>query len=262
MEDMNSKIVFKIDQREGKLKGMLAEAIQQDCIQGVQVILENLECADFIIEYDKEVVVAFERKTWKDLLASIKDGRYRIQKDKMLECIGRDKILYILEGANDWQGNGTGIYNTIDKKSVISSVINTQIRDGIRVVNTKSLDDTCVFLLHVIQRIAKDPHKYMKNNDVDNQPTHATKEDYICKHKVNSPNDMFFYQMTQVPGISSKTAMAFVNEFGTMKGMYETMSHLNQEEKLVRLTSITTDDNGKKRRINSKVGENVLKYMF
>jgi ERCC4-type nuclease len=259
-------LVFKIDQREGKLKGILVERIETLGL-GVSVVLDNLDCGDFVIEYGGEVVVAFERKTWKDFLASIRDGRYRIQKDKMLGCIGKDKIMYILEGATDWTGNGSGLYLDVDKKSVISSVINTQLRDGIRLVSTKGIDDTCEYLIQVLMRMVKEPSKYMKVADgVEGGTTTdgavATKEDYISKHKVNSAQDLFFYQMTQVPGISAKTAAAFVKEFGTMKNFYQRIVSINDDDKLLMLKGVMIEENGKKRRINSKVADNVLKYML
>lgn len=262
---MDSCITFKIDQREGKLKGPLVEKIDTLGL-GVTVILDNLDCGDFVIEYAGDVIVAFERKTWNDLLASIKDGRYRIQKDKMLGCIGKDKMMYILEGGTDWTGKGTGLFLEVDRKSVISSVINTQLRDGIRVVNTKGLDDTCEFLIQVLMRVAKEPSMYAKVNGVEgggkDNALMATKEDYIAKHKVSSAEDLFFFQMTQVPGISAKTAATFVKEFGTMKGLYERMMATEEEQRLGVLRSLTIEEKGKKRRINSKVAESVMKYMF
>jgi ERCC4-type nuclease len=258
-------LVFKIDQREGKLKGILVDRIETLGL-GVSLVLDNLVCGDFVIEYGGEVVVAFERKTWKDLLASIKDSRYRSQKDKMLGCIGKDKIMYILEGATDWTGNGSGLYLDVDKKSVISSVINTQLRDGIRLVSTKGIDDTCEYLIQVLMRIVKEPSKYMKVVGVveggANDSGVATKEDYIVKHKINSAEDLFFFQMTQVPGISAKTATAFVKEFGTMKSFYERLVGINENEKLSLLKEVIIEENGKKRRINSKVAESVVKYML
>ncbi len=257
------EVVFKIDQREGKLKTALTERIESlPYLGNVKVVLDNLECGDFIIEYNDKIIVAFERKSWKDLLASIKDGRYRLQKDKMLSCIGREKIKYILEGASDWTGKGSGVYLDTDKKSVISSVINTQIRDGIHVMNTNGLDDTCEYLIQVLTRVSKEPTKYVKEI-IEGQPVNvATKEDYITKHKINSAQDLFLYQMTQVPGISAKTAMAFVKEFDTMKGFYKEMNSVPEEDMLTRLKNIVIEDNGKKRRINSKVAENIAKYMF
>jgi ERCC4-type nuclease len=255
-------ITFKIDQREGKLKGPLVERIDALGL-GVTVVLDNLECGDFVIEYDGVVVVTFERKTWKDLLSSIKDGRYRIQKDKMLGCVGKDKMMYILEGGSDWTGKGTGLFLEVDRKSVISSVINTQLRDGIRVVGTKGLDDTCEFLIQVLIRVVKEPSRYVKVTGVEGGDiVVATKEDYIAKHKVSSAEDLFFFQMTQVPGISAKTAATFVKEFGTMKGFYTRMLVVEEEQRLGALRSLTIEENGKKRRINSKVAESVMKYMF
>jgi ERCC4-type nuclease len=170
--------------------------------------------------------------------------------------------MYILEGSTEWTGKGTGLFLEVDRKSVISSVINTQLRDGIRIVSTHGLDDTCEFLIQVLMRVAKEPSKYVNIVDGISNTLVATKEDYIAKHKVSSAKDLFFFQMTQVPGISAKTAATFVKEFGTMKGFYERMSVVEEEQRLGVLMSLTIEENGKKRRINRKVAESIVNYMF
>lgn len=243
-------VLLRIDNREQKLKTLL-----QDHLLDNQIICENLKCGDFIIEYDSNIIIIFERKTIKDLLASIKDGRYKIQKENMLNCIDHHKIMYIIEGSIKWNDN-----SDVDKKSIISSIINTLIRDKIHIVQTDDWQDTCHFLLQTFSRISKDPSKYMHLPNTNNQIT--TKEDFITKHKINNKNDMFFYQLTQVPGISSKTATAFVKEFDNMKDFYTRLLNLNDEDKKNTLQSIFIEDKGKKRRINQKVIDNILTFMF
>lgn len=242
-------VVLRIDNREHKLKTLLQDSLSNNN----NIIVENLECGDFIIEHDRNVIMIFERKTINDLLASVKDGRYRIQKEKMLNCNEHHKIMYIIEGSIKWNDD-----NDVDKKSIISSIINTQIRDKILVVQTTDIQDTCHFLIQTFQRISKDPSKYTR--DTHNQIT--TKEDFITKHKINNKNDMFFFQLTQVPGISSKTAMALVKAFDNMKDFYTKLLTLNDEEKKTILQNIFIEDKGKKRRINQKVVDNILTFMF
>lgn len=61
---------------------------------------ERLEVGDYAIVYADAVVAIFERKTWRDLAASIKNNRNESQKEKMLalrEATGCT-VFYIIEG--------------------------------------------------------------------------------------------------------------------------------------------------------------------
>ena len=145
----------------------------------------------------------------------------------------------------------------MDKYSVVSSLINTHVRDGLHVVHTQNINDTHDYIIALLTRVVKDPNKYITNNNVVCQ-----KEDMIVKNKINSKEDLFFYQLTQVPGISAKTAQAFVDTFGSIKKFYDEMSNINNEEKLKLLKNIFITDSNKKRRISSKVADNILNYML
>ena len=47
------------------------------------IIYKNLDLGDIIIEYNDIPLIIIERKTIPDLLASIKDGRYKEQKKRI-----------------------------------------------------------------------------------------------------------------------------------------------------------------------------------
>lgn len=254
-------ITFKIDAREHKLKDILMQSIEcEECLAFLGVECENLFCGDFVIEVDSKPVVAIERKTQADLVASIKDGRYRVQKVKLMEYYNNVPIIYLIEGRYDFNPSVPSMIEGMEKYSVLSSIINTQLRDRIQIVNTKDLEDTFDFLLALLVRVCKDPQKYISNAD---NIGVVRKEDLISsKPKVGNKQDMFFYQLTQVPGISSKTAQAFVDKYDNMKAFYEAFNGLSDEENLKILKNITIEDNTKKRRINSKVAENIIRFML
>lgn len=252
-------ITFRIDAREHKLKNILMQSIDcEECLAFVVVECDNLFCGDFIVEIDNKPILIIERKTLADLVASIRDGRYRCQKCKLFEHYKDIPIVYIIEGVFDFNPKTPLMIEGMDKYSVLSSIINTQIRDKIHVVNTKNIEDTFDFLIALLIRICKSPQKY-----IDKTCAFAPrKEDLIAKAKVNSKQDLFFHQLTQVPGISSKTAQAFVNKYNNMMYFYQSFEGISDEEKLKILKNITIEDNNKKRRINTKVAENIVKYMF
>lgn len=65
---------------------------------GLQHEQRNLDVGDLAIYDGDDVVAIFERKTCKDMAASINDGRYREQKVRLLNTSCRWKG-YILEGS-------------------------------------------------------------------------------------------------------------------------------------------------------------------
>jgi ERCC4-type nuclease len=251
-------ITFKIDAREHKLKDILMQSIDcEESLAFLSVQCDNLYCGDFIIEIDNVPIVIIERKTLPDLVSSIRDKRYKLQKIKLKESYPSSSIVYLIEGSFDYNQNVPLYIDGMDKYSVLSSIINTQIRDDIYVVNTTGLEDTFDYLLALLVRISKNPKQYLEKN------IECKKEDFIKKNKINSKEDMFFYQLTQVPGISAKTAQAFVNIYGNMMEFYKVFTTMNTEEKLKTLKSITiVDANSKARKINSKIADNIVQYMF
>ena len=79
---------------------------------------------DISFNNDENELLIIERKTLPDLLASIKDGRYREQK---LRLINKQKehiqIYYLIEG---------DIYRHKQKDLIMSCVFNTMIRDNFK----------------------------------------------------------------------------------------------------------------------------------
>lgn len=63
---------FIIDNRETKAKQYFEKHEYTNA--------RNLELGDFVFKYNEDIVCLIERKTISDLLASIKDGRYKEQK--------------------------------------------------------------------------------------------------------------------------------------------------------------------------------------
>ena len=123
-------ITIKIDSRENKLKERLKQSAEQLCntlnvINIVSVECDNLYCGDFIIEFEKKPIIVIERKTLPDLVASIRDGRYRIQKSKLIDTFGRDIVTYVIEGNFDYSPSPLFI-ESMDKYSVVSSLITLQ----------------------------------------------------------------------------------------------------------------------------------------
>lgn len=60
----------------------------------------NLILGDFMIYYSNNNIICIERKTWKDLWASIIDGRFREQRSRLLEWKNQNNfVIYLIEGS-------------------------------------------------------------------------------------------------------------------------------------------------------------------
>jgi len=238
------KISLKLDNREGKLKELFEE-------EKISVVYENLAHGDIQILADDVIIFLFERKTISDLIASIKDGRYKNQK-YMLDQSGftTDQIFYIIEGSVKWESTSSV------NKSVNGAIINTLIRDKIGIFHTKDIATTFSLIKNIFDRVSKDPEKYLSRST----------ERQIVTLSINdktTPDKCFINMLCQIPTISEKTATAIKNKFGSMKDLISEMTDKTKEEQEKVLSTVKiVDDSGKQRKISSKCIENLINYLF
>ena len=78
---MSVKLI--VDNREGSVIDQLKQL-------GVSHELMNMDLGDFEIQGTQGQRFIFERKTWKDLAASLADGRFKNQKDRLCGVLQRE----------------------------------------------------------------------------------------------------------------------------------------------------------------------------
>jgi ERCC4-type nuclease len=244
-------ITLKIDNRELKLK----ELFEKKIIDNLTIIYENLDYGDFIFEVDNIPLIIIERKNIFDLMASIKDTRYKNQKINLLKNFERNKIYYIIEGEFDYNKDNEYTNNRLSKKTIISSVINMMIRDSIKVFQTKNELDTFNLITNIAEKLINDSNKYISNEN----------ENIIQIKKISNitKENCFLYQLCQIPGISQKSAKAIIDVYPTMELFFNNLSDKTNDEKNNILSNITIiDSKGKVRKISSKIVLNIINYMF
>lgn len=219
---------FIIDNRERKVI---------DCIskKNIEYKLTNLDIGDYIFEYKQKEdnpKVIIERKTVDDLASSIKDGRYKEQKVRLLnEQNNGHQIIYIIEG-NIYNGVGK-----ISSKTFNSVIVNGIIRDGIYTYISKDIEDTVNFLIKSFDMINKTGkiwnrfpvnskchvnNQYNKNNISDkNNKSNENNIEYVShiksvKKDNLTPKVCFIHQLAQIPGVSVKIATAISDKFNSI----------------------------------------------
>ena len=230
-----------LDSREQQLKLLFPPETQ----------CTNLVHGDLLITNPNgKVIMVLERKTLADLSASIKDGRYKNQKKEMMDTYDRSSIYYIIEGPMDFNPSCDPV-----KKALISSVINTCIRDNIKIFFTRNVIDTFNLMSNIYEKINADPDKYTPN------PNKQSNEEEVVlkKDKKLTKEDFFKRVLFQIPGVSYMIANELVSRYKSFKTFYEAFVCLDDDtEKLNVLKGIKVNQ----RAISKTTLNNIIQYIF
>ena len=149
-----------------------------------------------------------ERKTIKDLEASVLDGRYREQKTRLLAICQEKGLspLYILEGPFS---STTG---RIQVPALMKLVARLQYKHGIPVIHTASLEETATLVKALAEYYTEDPTNFVRSTE----PLRAVDSVHITKKvNANDPKQFMMASLAQCPGISVKMAEAIQMAFPT-----------------------------------------------
>jgi crossover junction endonuclease MUS81 len=201
-----------IDSRETCLYNLVASRDLDKYKQSISIDQQQLEIGDIHITYDDKRTWIFERKTVPDMIASIKDGRYKEQKMRLQTC-GHD-VTYIIEG-DDILSNKYDRYHS----TLAGSYLHTMYRDNIRIIFTKSLNDTCTLVLTMATKIIDRPDAFTR------ELTTIT-PDYIDCIKIKTkkidnitPENCYLMQLAQIPTISAVIAKNIQTMYPTMRDL-------------------------------------------
>jgi ERCC4-type nuclease len=232
-------VALKIDHREGKLKELFGSA--------EHISYENLAHGDVQILVDGKVLCCFERKTTEDLMASIKDGRYKNQKKVLFDSgFQPSQIYYIIEG------NIRLTTKSAAQKSLIGAMINTMVRDKICTMITRNLEETHELIGDIFSRVKKEPTKYTS-------PESAGQIITMTQAEKVTPEICYRNQLCQIPDVSEKTAAAVMQIFPTMRSLILELNAKDAEERLDILKGLKGAGG---RKISGKAAANVAAYLF
>jgi ERCC4-type nuclease len=163
-----------------------------------------------MIESSIELII--ERKSHNDLIASIKDGRWREQKSRLLTFCNEENTyrhaIYIVEGSMQFlPAKGPG--QTVQTLRKLMNRL--QFRYGIKVITTDDLSDTIAAIYTLIEQVNIDPEAF--------QAPMQTKQYYEGVHvskKANKedPDNFARTVLMQCPGLSATFADAIITHAG------------------------------------------------
>jgi ERCC4-type nuclease len=269
-------MIIKIDTREQELyKKCESTILSVQKFSGIQLVSEPLPLGDIIINDGTNDSIIIERKTLTDLAASIKDGRYEEQSYRLNGLqLHNHNIIYLIEG--DMFRFNT-FKERIDKQTLYSAMFSINYFKGFSVMRSNNIDETAMICCNMVYKLVSglkagkfghynkphDMHIEEQNNTSEEATDKATDKDYcsvIKKVKKDNitPDNIGEIMLCQIPGISSKTAIAILTHFKTLPNLIKQLQEDNNC-----LNSITiSDDNGKCRKISKTVISNLIKFLI
>ena len=178
-----------VDEREhdlyDKLDILMCMQTRAGC---VDLSKEVLPIGDVLIQTNEgKDVLIIERKTFADLLSSIKDGRYEEQSYRLLNSSGfpPHSVFYLLEGMFSQR---TGL----ESKIIYSAMTSLQFFKGFSVHRAATVNESAEWILHMAEKIGREFSKgripyYLTNAYLGNLHKSTNGQDASCPQNVLYP---------------------------------------------------------------------------
>lgn len=254
----------------------------------IQISREVLPLGDILIRTDgQRNVVLIERKSFSDLLESIKDGRYEEQSYRLIHTgeYSPHNIIYMIEGMF------SQVRTPMEKRIILSAMTSLNHFKGFSVFRTCSLNETAENIVWMAEKMEKEfqrgkraaytlaapsadapeqaagelesvPNTSIANNlgehANDQQISAANYCTVVKKVKKDNitPENIGEIILCQIPGISSVTAMAIMKQYGTFPKLIDEIRSNPSS-----LENIVCNNGGKSRKISKTCAKNVIEYL-
>jgi ERCC4-type nuclease len=218
-----SQVRVVIDTRESRLYEVLQTSLPPEALS-----VEPLEIGDIQIQHDQFRIVV-ERKTEKDLAASIKDGRYREQKARLLASNVAHHNMYIIENPNLIE------CHACSQSTYWGALVYTMLRDGIHVIVVRNLHDTAEWITQLYAKCATHPEKV-------GGASQSNESSYIEHVKIKSRKienvdraTCYLLQWGQVPGISMKIAQEIAQRYPSWCAFFRAFNECDTDQARIRM---------------------------
>ena len=232
-----------LDVREQSLIEILTGPAYKD--KNLSLEVAPLEIGDAVLQTDTgKALAVFERKTISDLIASIKDGRYKEQSHRLTHTstVNNHHIVYIIEGRLPKK----------DRTIVLSSMTSLWYYKGFSVQRTMNVEETAELLSNVYKKIEKESSSgkisYFSQKDKEaekekfpfeglanglterevkespeHSPSHVPYCSFVKKKKSDNITIANFLDIVlcQIPGIGPATATVVSSEFSSLEDIIQ-----------------------------------------
>lgn len=247
-------MIIDIDNREHLLISKINPYLEK--YDNIKINIVTLSLGDIIIKDDKNnIIIIIERKTLKDLEASIRDGRYKEQSYRLNECsTPNTDIFYLIEGdILTFKSSSHG--RCIDNNILISAMTSLWYTNKFNIYRSKNIDETIIWLLQTAKKLEK-----LINNNTSNDTKQSSYIDVYHKTpKQNITKDNILeIMLIQIPSVSITTAKPIAEKYKTLKNLIDELD----KDKTCLYNITYKCKNGKYRKISKTSIDNIYKYLL
>lgn len=201
---MTNQIQIIVDDRE---QAVIPHFNEYKTPPNITFSVSRVNVGDYSVVYKGHILMIIERKTWKDLANSMRDGRKENVNKliKLREDTGC-KIFYLIEG-NPLPRN-TVKFCCISYKALRSHLDHLIFRDNIHVIHSKDQKDTVERIFELVQNyLTIKPSPLLSFDEKDGGDIEKLKEKNVI-----SADSIIYKIWTCMPHITEKTASLFINK--------------------------------------------------
>jgi ERCC4-type nuclease len=236
------ELVLEIDNREHTVLKHLNELQVEFTI--VQLPIGDMLIKDKLTEAPHAL---FERKTYADLVASLKDSRFREQKHRMENSTAPIKG-YIIEGSYPIHA-----LNGIKPSTIDSLLLGLSLRDNFTLIYSKNPAHTAELLGKMLVKCKE----WLTSATVSTAHQDALIQGSLVKKDGLTVETCYLSQLAQIPGVSLVTARALKEKWPSM---FRFLTFLNGESvDAIRVELAAFCVNGK--RLGSSAAEKILDFL-
>jgi ERCC4-type nuclease len=283
-------MIIKLDIRESELISLITEHIKNvPAFKQLELKTESLPLGDVIINDGTKDLIIIERKSIRDLAASIKDGRYEEQSYRLNGIDHHNhNIIYLIEGDLN-KPVSSNFRDKIDKLTIFSAITSLSLYKGFSVIRTMNINETSIFICNTANKMRKninekkklfygedlvvetpniikvitDPDKEKEQTQEEEEIEEVNKEkayvNVVKKVKKDNvtPDNIGEIMLSQIPGISSVSALALISHF---KNITNLINEIQKDSSCLEKVTYTTNKNQIKK-ISKPCIANILKYL-
>lgn len=277
-------MIIKIDVREHELIKLCKYYLEiSPSYKDISIEVEALPLGDAIITDGSNERVIIERKSLRDLTASIKDGRYEEQSYRLNGINHHNhNIIYLIEG----DMNRPNVFkDKMDKSTLYSAMFSLNYYKGFSVLRSIAIDETAMIICNMAYKIKKsdadNKQAYYSNRPIiapvdkivevcdnhasDNIPILDTDKetDNYCsvvkkvKKENITPDNIGEILLSQIPGISNVSAKAIMIQFKTFPNL---ILKINEDDACLKNITYVNEKN-QTRKISKLIISNMIKYL-
>jgi len=242
-----------VDNREHSLIKLL-KALNNDYEYNIPIVVEKMDLGD---HFDDEEIILMERKKLSDLASSIRDGRYKEQSYRLNgNSLHNHNIMYIIEG-NICRYNGK--FSKVKPETLYVSMFCLQYFKGFSVFRTMDVTETAEYILRITNKLRREKEKYgfYHSKFVEKPKSYTNVVKKVKKDNI-TPDNIGAILLSQIPGVSSKTAEIIINKYQTILNLLQCLEKNNNC--LNDLTYKTSK--GQDRRISQTAIKNIIQYLL